>query len=492
MGVIRRQTLKGTFYSYLGVVIGFVNLAILSPIVFTSDQIGLTQVLIAIATILAQVGSLGFNNVTNRLFPYFRAGSKDHNGFLSLAFLVTSAGFIISLVLLFIYLPRFIEINQENSSLLSEYAFYIPVLLGLVMLFTLLDNFCKVLFNATIGIALKEVAVRVVNLVCIILFYFRIIDFNTFMLLFVLTQALPALIIIIYLLARGEFRFTGFRHMMDKNMLRQIISLCIYGIIAGLSGIALTNIDKYMVNHYNGLSDAGIYSIAVYFATLILIPARSLGKISVPVVAEAWKRNDLEQIGEIYRKSSINQFLIGTLILVGIIGNMNNIFRLLPQEYAAGEMVIIFYSAANIINISTGVSQYILGTSALYRYQTFLMILLIFLLVISNLILIPRIGMTGAAIASLISMFVYTLLTIILLKLKFNLWPFCKKHLAVIFLSVGIWAVTLIIPEMNLVVDILIRSMVITILFIVATLILGLSDDAQNIWKQVILRIKRF
>ena len=472
-------------------VIGFVNLAVLSPIVFTTDQIGLTQVLIAIATILAQVGSLGFNNVTNRLFPYFRTGSKDHNGYLSLAFLVTSAGFIISLILLFLYLPRFIEINREKSSLLSEYAFYIPVLLGLVMLFTLLDNFCKVLFNATIGIALKEVAVRAVNLVCIILFYFSIIDFNTFMLLFVLTQALPALVIILYLLARGEFRFTGFRHMLDKNMLRQIASLCIYGIIAGLSGIALTNIDKYMVNHYNGLSDAGIYSIAVYFATLILIPARSLGKISVPVVAEAWKRNDLQQIGEIYRKSSINQFLIGMLILVGIMGNMNNIFRLLPQEYAAGEMVIIFYSAANIINISTGVSQYILGTSALYRYQTYLMILLIFLLVVSNLILIPVIGMTGAAIASLISMFVYTLLTLVLLRVKFTLWPFCKKHLVVIVLSAVIWAVSFSIPEMDLIIDILIRSLVITILFVIATLMFRLSDDAQNIWKEGIPLIKR-
>lgn len=491
MGVIRQQTIKGTFYSYLGVIIGFVNLAVLSPLVFTSDQIGLTQVIIAVATVLAQMGSLGFNNVTNRLFPYFRSESKDHNGFLSLAFLVTTAGFIISLVLLFIYLPRFTEINQEKSSLLSEYAFYIPVLLGLVMLFTLLDNFCKVLFNATIGIALKEVAVRLANLACIILFYFRIIDFNTFMLLFVLTQALPALIIIIYLLIKGEFRFTGFRHMMDKNMLRQIVSLCIYGIIAGLSGIALTNIDKYMVNHYNGLSDAGIYSIAVYFATLILIPARSLGKISVPVVAEAWKRNDLEQIRDIYRKSSINQFIIGMLILVGIFGNMNNIFRLLPQEYAAGEMVIIFYSVANIINISTGVSQYILGTSSLYRYQTYLMIILIFVLIVSNIILIPLMGMTGAAIASLISMTVFTLLTLILLKMKFRLWPFCRNHIIMLVVSAIIWAVSFIIPEMDLIVDILVRSAVITIMFIAATVVFRLSDDATKIWNQLVQTIKR-
>jgi O-antigen/teichoic acid export membrane protein len=492
VGVIRQQTIKGTFYSYLGVVIGFVNIAVLSPLVFTSDQIGLTQVLIAVTTILAQVGSLGFNNVTNRLFPYFRSDSKEHNGFLSLAFLVTTAGFIISLVLLFIYHPRFADVNQEKSSLLSAYAFYIPLLLGMVMLFNLLDNYCKVLFNATIGIALKEVVIRLLNLAFIILFYFGIIDFGRYMLLFVLSQAVPAILIIIYLFTRGEFRFTGFMHIIDRSLFKQMASLCLYGIIAGLSGIALTNIDKYMVNHFNGLTDAGIYSIAVYFATLILIPARSLGKISVPVVAEAWKRNDLEQIRDIYKKSSINQFIIGMLILVGIFGNMNNIFRLLPQEYSAGEMVIIFYSLANIINISTGVSQYILGTSSLYRYQTYLMIILILVLIFSNLILIPYLGMTGAAIASLISMFVFTLLTLILLKVKFNLWPFCRNHFIMLALSGIIWAVSCLIPEMGLTTDIVLRSAAITIMFIAATLIFRLSDDAMNIWKQVIHAIRKY
>ena len=41
MGIIQRQSIKGSIYSYIGAGLGFLNLAILSPKFFTTDQIGL-------------------------------------------------------------------------------------------------------------------------------------------------------------------------------------------------------------------------------------------------------------------------------------------------------------------------------------------------------------------------------------------------------------------------------------------------------------------
>lgn len=485
MGLIQQQTIKGTTYSFIGVVLGFVNLAVLSPLIFTADQIGLTQVMIAIATILSQVGSLGFNNVTNRLFPYFRAKGEGHNGYLSLAFLVTTAGFILCLIGLILYMPSFIASNREKSALLSEYAWYIPVLVGFLMLFTLLDNYCKVLFKAVLGTFLHDFVLRLVILGLLLSFYFKVIDFNTYVLLFVLAQAVPSLVIVIYLLVRGEFRFTGFREFITPDFARQIISLSIFGIIAGLSTIALTTIDKYLVNSFNGLDDAGIYSIAVYFATLILIPSRSLGKIAVPVISEAWKRNDMKVIQDVYYKSSINQLLIGLLIFVGIVANMNNIFRILPPEYAKGEMVIIFFGLANIVSASAGACKVILSTSSYYRYQTYLMIIFIASVIVSNVILIPAMGITGAAVASLISMFVYTGLTVLSLKRFFGFWPFSRVHIILIVSSAIIYFAAGIIPEFTLVADILIRSVFITLLFAIITLLFRISDDALRIYRLI-------
>ena len=485
MGIIQQQTIKGTFYSYLGVVIGFVNLAVLSPKIFSTEQIGLTQVLIATSAILAQIGGLGFNNVTNRLFPYFRNRESGHNGFLSLGLLVTIAGFLISALIIVIYLPRFEDVNKVRSALLSDYAFYIPVLLGMIMFFTLLDNFCKVLFNAVLGTFLREFLLRVINLGLIVLFFLDVIEFKSYILYFVISQAVPAIIILIYLIWEGEFRLTGFRRFIDKALLKEISKICLFGILAGLSGIAITNIDKYMVNNIEGLSNAGIYSIAVYFTTIILIPARSLGKISVPVIAEAWKKNDVSGINHIYSRSSINQYLIGLLIMVGIFGNLNNIFEFLPDEYINGKWVIIIFSIANIVNVSTGVSQYILGTSSLYRYQTYLMLLLIIMVIITNSIMIPLWGMTGAAIASLISMSVFTIFTVVILWRNFRLWPFRLLHLKATIVAVVIFIISTMIPQMSLYVDVVIRSIIITMLFFLAVLSLNLSDEGAEILKKI-------
>ncbi|MFO7890030.1 MAG: polysaccharide biosynthesis C-terminal domain-containing protein, partial [bacterium] len=467
------------------------NIAVLSPIIFTTDQIGLTQVMIAMAVIIAQLGNLGFNTVTARLFPLFRAPRKGHNGYLSLAFLVTGTGFVICLIGLSLYMPAFVENNREKSMLLSQYAGYLPVLVGIIMLFTLLDYYSKVLFHAVLGTFLREFVMRLVLLGSILSFYFGFIDFSDYVFLFIVAQAIPVLGITIYLLIKGEFKFTGFREFITPSLRKQMLSLCAFGIISGLSGIAITSIDKYMVNAYVGLSGAGIYSIAVYFASLILIPARSLQKIAIPVISEAWKTKDYELIQNVYYKSSINQLIIGLLIYIGIIANLNNIFRLLPPEYAEGKMVIIFFGLANLIRVSAGVCMTVLTTSSRYRYMTYLMISQIVLVISSNIVLIPTIGIGGAAVAFFITTLIYISMNILLLKRFFGFWPFRKKHLVIIVLSLMICVAGYMLPEMVLVTDIIIRSLFIIILFAASLLLFNISEDVNNLYSDLLKYLKK-
>jgi O-antigen/teichoic acid export membrane protein len=224
---------------------------------------------------------------------------------------------------------------------------------------------------------------------------------------------------------------------------------------------------------------------------MILIPARSLGKISVPVVAEAWKRGDLKEINYIYKRSSINQYLIGLLIMIGIFANMDNIFEFLPQEYLSGRSVIILFGFANIVNVSAGISQYILGTSSLYRYQTYLMILLIGLVVLTNAIFIPILGISGAALAALISMVVFTALTVLILWWKFKLWPYSFTHLKITLVATVIYIISLLIPQMNLYVDVIVRSTVITLIFVAISLIMNLSSEGRDIFDKIVHRKRR-
>jgi len=481
MGIVQRQTLRGTIWAYLGAILGFINLALLSPKIFSTGEIGVIQVLISFATILAQFSSLGFTNVINRLFPYFRNSNEKHNGFFGLSLGVTLSGFLLALLFFKFYSPYFIAANLDHSPLISEYSFYLPSLLIITLLFNLLDNYNKVLYDAVLGTFLREFLFRLLNLGLICLFWFNLIDFSGYVFGYVVCQGIPLILILIKLIHRGEISFKINSGFISSDLRKQIILLSLFGTLTGLSAYILTTLDKLFINSYLGESQVGIYAIASYFSVLIMIPGKSIAKISVPFLAESWKNDDLEAIGDIYTRSSVNQYAIGLLIFLGIIVNLQNIFRILPDEYGTGIWVIVLLGIGNLVNVSSGISGTILGTSTLYRYQTWLMFLLIGTFIISSIILIPHFGITGAALASMVSNILFNTLGVFIVGKKFTLWPYRLTHLRMTLIAGIAFLPGFFLPQMALVPDIFIRSTLVTVLFIAGLYFWVLSEDMNRL-----------
>ena len=491
MGIVQRQTIRGTAWSYLGALLGFVNIILLSPKIFTAGEIGVIQLLLSFATMLAQFSSLGFINVINRLFPYFRDSRGRHHGFLALSIIITLAGFIVALVFFKFYSPHFEKANIERSPLISEYSFYLPALLLVTLLFNLLDNYNKVLYDAVLGTFLREFLFRVFNLALILLFWAGIIDFDGYVFGYIVSQGVPLVIIFISLLARGEISLKPEPGYITPHLRKEIIILCLFGILTGFSTITLTTLDKLFINRYLGEADVGIYSIASYFAVLIMLPGRSVSKISIPFLAESWKKEDLVTIDDMYVRSSINQFVVGILIFTGLLVNIDNIFRLLPDVYSNSAAVIILIGLGNLVNGSAGINGVILSTSSLYRYQTWLMFILIVLFVGTSVLLIPLLGITGAALASMISNIIYSMLGVLVVGRRFGLWPYTFIHLKITVVGFVALAAGYLLPQLSLYADIALRSFIVTIIFAAGILIWKLSDDLTGIVSSITTRIKR-
>jgi O-antigen/teichoic acid export membrane protein len=492
MGIVQKQTLRGTVWSYLGAILGFVNMALLSPKIFTSGEIGVLQVLVSFATIMAQFSSLGFTNVINRLFPYFRDIKEKHNGFLALALSITLIGFILALVFLKFYTPHFVENNIDRSPLISNYAFYLPSLLLITLLFNLFDNYNKVLYDAVLGTFLREFLFRFLNLGLIVLFWLHLINYDDFVFGYVICLSVPLFIIFIKLVQRGEIHLKLKLSFLTPELKKEILFLSFFGALTGFSAFVLTTLDKLFINKYLGESQVGIYTIASYFAVLIMLPSKSISKIAVPFLAESWKKDDLKTIEDIYVRSSINQFAIGLLIFIGIIVNLGNVFRILPAEYTASTGVIIFLSLGNLVNVSSGISGTIIGTSTLYRYQTWLMFILIVSFIISSIIFIPLFGISGAAFAGMLSNIIFNTLGVIIIGRKYKLWPYNLLHLKMILVALVVMAAGYFIPQMSKYIDIIVRSGIVTILFVAGLYFWKLSGDMNRIIDSAFISIKKY
>ena len=493
MGVIKRQTIRGSVYSYLGVAIGFF-FTVISLKLLSTEQIGLTTILVAVSGIYSQFSTLGFTKVIERLFPYFRDKDNHHNGFVFLAIVVGMIGFIMSMATFFILKPQIIESNMEKSPLLVVYIWYLIPLIFFRMFSLILDSYNKMLFDATTGSILSDFVIRLGNLLLVGAFFFQWINFPQFVFGYVVFLSFPAVYLAGLLIYRKQFNLQPKLEFIKPVLRKEMISLSVYGIIGGLSAVALQNIDTIMLNGYYNLSVTGVYGVSFYFGSIIMIPSIALGKISSTIIAEAWKDKDMKTIDDIYYKSSINQLFAALLLFILMVTNLHNIFKLLPPAYLGGEWVIILIALSKLIIASTGVSVQILGTSPKYKIQTYSLGVLVILAIVFYMIFIPLWGMIGAALGSLLSYSLASALRVVYLNRNMKLFPYRLTHIKCLAIGLLAFAVGKVIPVLDhYLVDLIIRSSAISIVFISLSYLLSISNDLNLIIDKflIILRIKK-
>jgi len=486
MGIIQRQSISGFIYTLIGVLLGFLTTGILMPRIFQVEEIGLLRVLISYATVLSTFAVLGFSVVTVKIFPFFRDEKSKHHGFFGLALLVSLVGFILASLIYLGFHDLIIERGAEKSPLFSQFYYLVIPLTFFLMLYIIIDTYFRVLYQAVIGIIYREVFQRSLVLIIFILFYIGYFNFNTIVYLYIIAFSLPAVFMLVSLLLKGDYKLIPDFDFLKKPLLKKIGHVGLFGIFSSFSGILVINIDILMLNHLEGLAQTGIYTITFFFGALVLIPSRSMTKISSVIIADAFKRKDLAEINSIYKKSSINLGIIGMLILIGLWGNIDNIFNVIGEDFKQGYWVIIVIGFANLLDMLMGVSNQIFFNSKYYTTSAYLSFFFMLLLVASNLLLIPEFGLVGAAIASLFSKFIYNLFKYIFLWKKFNFQPFNWKTLRLISIGlVTVFLIQFLPPLPNFIIDIAVRSSIISIIFSAAVYFFKLSEDL-NLWVEKI------
>ena len=260
--------------------------------------------------------------------------------------------------------------------------------------------------------------------------------------------------------------------------------------LTNVSAYMLMNIDVLMIGYMIGLGDTAFYAVAFYVVALINIPRNAISNISLPVVSDAWKRNDLETIQHVYAKTSINQLLMGSLIFVGIWANEANIFQLLPKEYANGKWVLFFVGLARLADVGFGLNGGVITTSKWYKFDTYANLLLLVITVLLNLVFIPKYGIVGAAIATAISLCSFNVAKYIFLKIKFGFEPFSSKSFITLILALVAYGASTLLPvQSNFILDIILRSGIIVAVFVPIGFALKLSTDVNDfillIWKKI-------
>lgn len=492
MGVILRQSIQNTIIAYLGIALGFVTTILMFPHILEPEQYGLTRLLLSLTLVCTQFAHFGIKNVVIRYFPYFQQPEHFRHKLLALTFLVPLLGFIIFGLLFFAFQDLLIQYFSNRSTLFAGYNLYLLPLVLFILFFEVLNSYVRALQDSITGSFLNEIVLRVITIILLAIYYYGLIDFTLFMTLFVLSYGVQPVVLIAYLFARKEMAFSLPFKDISFRLLKGMGVYALFSLFAGLATMLVGNIDIIMLGAMTNLSNTAVYAIAFYVGSVIAVPQRSINKIAMPVLAGFMKDKKHEAVHSLYRRTSLNQIIAGSLLFVGIWANIHNLLDLLPSEYHEIKWIVIIIGLAKLFGMATGINGGIILNSRFYRFDLYSNIFLVLLTITTNYLLIPIYGILGAAIATAFSIFLYNLIKYIFVWIKFSMQPFHWNALTVLIIASACLGISFQIPYLyNLVVDLVVRSTVITVLFMGSILLLNLSDDVNNLIREGFKRLLR-
>ena len=466
MGIVQRQGLRNTIISYAGLGLGFVNTVLVLPKVLEPEQIGLTSVLMALATMFAQVSAFGFGNMGVRFFPYFRKPESGHHGFLPFLLGVPLLGFVLIAVLYLLGRPLVLHWYIEDAALLGRYYIWGLVLTLFVLLINLQDAYLKALYHTAFSSFTQEIVLRLLVTVGALLFAGGYLDFHGYVLWYVGALGGISLLLTAYTAFIGELHLQPTSAVLRVRPLREMLGFGAFALLGNVSGVVISSIDSLMVGAKVDLDGAGIYGTAFFISTALVLPFRALYKIAFPLLAEYWKNNDLPRMADFYQRTTRLNTLLGCYLALGIALNLDFIFGQMKPAYAAGSTAVLILLAGRLFDGITGLNGLIVVTSPRYRYDLIFNASLALATVLMNMLLIPRMGLTGAAVAAAVSLVIINIARTWFVWHSFGLQPFDKRVPVIMLLAAAAGLVAWLVPFVqSLLVTMLLRSVVLTVLY---------------------------
>ena len=484
MSKIQSQGLWNTIFSYLGAAFGVLNLIFLYPFYLGTDEIGLIRILTSVSILYSQVASLGFNSVVIRFQPHY---SRTDSGFPFAVMSITLIGFVITTLLVLALKPTIASIYLENSALFVTYYNWLIPLALFVTFFTVAESFLRVLYKTVYSLFLREVVLRVLTTLGIFGIMTGVIGFESFLVWYLAIHALVLLAVLGPLFSPGSLSFKPDFSFFRVRRLKRILQYGLVSLLTGATTYFIQMIDSLMIGAWLDLDQVGIYTIAFFMGSVIAMPARGISRIAVPMIAAAWKKNQVAKIGRIYANTSLLHFSLGVFILAGILINLPEIFRFLPDAFAAGTIVVFWIGLGHLIDITGGLNGYILNTSTRYDRDLYFNIIFIALSIVTNILLIPAYGLSGAAIASALSYLGINLIRTIYIWKVYRMHPFHFSYLPVMGITAFAAGISYLLPLgfSGDLLTIVIRSAVFLIIFAVTIWFSGVLHQLRTVLIQL-------
>lgn len=399
VGNISRQSgvfFAGTMFTAIA---GYVFKVYLAR-VLGAEALGIYALGMTVVGLIGLFGGLGLTWAASR-FPAVYSGTgriEELRSFLVWSVLILAG--VNGLLAVGVILGRhWFSVRLYHTPALENYAY----LFALIMFLGALTTFFAQLLTGYKQLARKTLITNFAGGALSIIFTVILVELGTGLWGYIFAQVASAIVVLL-LLAWSTYRFTPRAARLLLKPVRypppEMFSFAAAAFAMDIMGFLYGQMDKVVLGLYLNARAVGVYAVAATLVAFVAIALQSVNQIFSPTIADLHARGEMDLLNRLFQ--TLTKWVAGlTLPIAAVVVIFARVLmRVFGPDFEAGWIVLVIGTVGQLINCAVGPVGYLLLMSGNERRLVRIQLIMGVVTVVCCLLLVPKWGITGAALAA--------------------------------------------------------------------------------------------
>jgi O-antigen/teichoic acid export membrane protein len=476
---------KGTGIIFIGTIIGLL-LGFIGRIILvrftTQTEYGIYSLALVIISIFATISTLGLSEGSTRYIAYFR-GKKEEGkvkGIISSSIKIAIIASI-SLAVISFFLSDFISVSIFHTPALSTplkiFSIAIPFTVLINVFISIFRGFDKVEPSVYFQNILRPI-LYLIFLITVVLFG---LSFLGMIYAYLASIAVTCIIFVIYMIRKSPTAIE--KNSVTNPMTKKLLFFSVPLLAVSMLQMITTWTDTLMLGYFKTPDVVGLYNAALPLANLLPIVLLSVNFLFVPIISSLYAKNLMAEMKRTYAILTKWIFLATLPIFFVFFLFPDVVLNLLfGSRYIGAAIALQILSLGFFVHVFLGANGGMLVVMGKTKLLMWSFLIGAIINITLNAVLIPPLGIMGAAIASALSLISVKVFNAIKLHQLDEIHPFTKNYLkSIIVFTILMYFITIITHNFIIALWMPFVFLVIFLTIYVLSLLLTKSFDNEDI-----------
>ncbi len=250
-----------------------------------------------------------------------------------------------------------------------------------------------------------------------------------------------------------------------------------------------------LIGYFRTSQEVGLYNAAYRTALLGQIVLFSFSSIFAPFISDLFDRKETRQLENLYKITAKWVLSLSLPLFLIMVIFAKEILTLFGKEFVRGASCLIILSIAQLVNSGTGSSQFMISMTGRSKINLFNTVTTLLMNIVLNIILIPKHGIIGAAVATAVSISLINILSVAEVYIIYRIHPYrldFLKSLAGSALPIAVLCIAknTILTNVNYLLSLVLGSLTYIGLYGLILYLLGINEEEKSILGTIKAKLK--